>query len=291
MPDVIEIVGRSVVQHGPGNDRVYLMKLHRGDDRDIVPRLEELALSHGYSKIFAKVPARTLERFLAAGYEQEAAIPQYFPDGETACFLGKFMNAARRPERNPTLVREVLAAAESVEAVNRPAPLAAGFSWRVAREEDIPEMAAVYRQVFATYPFPIFDPAFLRTAMYDQTIYFGVWHGADVVALSSAEMDPSSRSAEMTDFATLPEYRGHGLALYLLRRMEETVQALGIRTFYTIARAFSHGMNITFARNGYRFGGTLTNNTNISGNLESMNVWYKTVPDAGRGHDRTKGAA
>jgi hypothetical protein len=38
-------------------------------------------------------------------------------------------------------------------------------------------------------------------------------------------------------------------------------------------------MNITFARNGYQFGGTLTSNTNIFGTLESMNVWYKSLPD------------
>jgi len=34
-------------------------------------------------------------------------------------------------------------------------------------------------------------------------------------------------------------------------------------------------MNITFSRMGYRYSGTLLNNTNISGRLESMNVWYK----------------
>jgi hypothetical protein len=34
-------------------------------------------------------------------------------------------------------------------------------------------------------------------------------------------------------------------------------------------------MNVTFARCGYRFAGTLINNTQISGRIESMNVWYK----------------
>ncbi len=28
---------------------------------------------------------------------------------------------------------------------------------------------------------------------------------------------------------------------------------------------------------GYECGGTLTNNTNIAGRLESMNVWYKGI--------------
>jgi len=46
---------------------------------------------------------------------------------------------------------------------------------------------------------------------------------------------------------------------------------------YTIARALSAGMNVTFARAGYDYGGTLTNNTNICGQIESMNVWYKPL--------------
>jgi hypothetical protein len=34
-------------------------------------------------------------------------------------------------------------------------------------------------------------------------------------------------------------------------------------------------MNITFTRASYRFSGMLVNNTNISGGIESMNVWYR----------------
>jgi hypothetical protein len=36
-------------------------------------------------------------------------------------------------------------------------------------------------------------------------------------------------------------------------------------------------MNITFAKAGYAYGGRLHNNTNIAGNIESMNVWYKSL--------------
>jgi len=278
MSDKLETIGRSLVQHGPGNDRVYLMKLHPGDAPDIVGRLDGLASSRGYSKVFAKVPAWCAGRFIAAGYEQEAAIPAFFPDGAAACFLGKFFSVSRRLEREPELVKKVLAAAGAEMSASRPAPLPAGYAVRLARPGDTGGMAAFYRQVFATYPFPIHDPAFLRSAMQEGTIFFGAWEGEKIAALSSAEIDPPSRSAEMTDFATLPEYRGHGLALHLLQLMEEAVQSRGIRSLFTIARSYSYGMNITFARNGYRFGGTLTNNTNISGRLESMNVWHKALP-------------
>jgi hypothetical protein len=38
-------------------------------------------------------------------------------------------------------------------------------------------------------------------------------------------------------------------------------------------------MNITFGRRGYRYAGTLVNNTWIGGAIESMNVWYKILED------------
>jgi beta-lysine N6-acetyltransferase len=277
MSDVIETIGSSIIQHGPENDRVYLMKLHPDDFQHIVDQLDKLASSRGYSKIFAKVPRRNMDRFVAGGYELEASIPAFFPDGDAACFMGKYFTAARRVEPQPQLVKEILTASGVQGPIRQLAPLPSGCSARVAREEDAVEMAEVYREVFATYPFPIHDPEFLKAAMSGSTVFFGVWKEGRIIAISSAEMDLSSRSVEMTDFATLPDYRGHGLALNLLQQMEETVHSRGIRSLFTIARAYSFGMNITFARDGYSFGGTLTNNTNISGSLESMNVWYKIL--------------
>ena len=88
----------------------------------------------------------------------------------------------------------------------------------------------------------------------------------------------ASQNVEMTDFATLPEALGHGLALSLLETMESAMCRRNMHTAHTIARARSPGMNITFSKAGYTFAGTLINNTNISGGIESMNVWYKRLP-------------
>lgn len=277
MIDAMKTIGSSLVQHGFGNDRVYLIKLHPDDAPEIAGWLDELASSRGYSKIFAKVPGWGADRFLAAGYQTEAAIPCFYPEGDPAFFMSRYFNAERSRERQPQLVREVLAAAAAQRPAAVPAPLPPGFSVRPAGEADAVEMAELYSAVFASYPFPIDNPAFLRASMGESTVYFGVWQDGNLVALSSAEMDYQSGSAEMTDFATLPGCRGQGLALHLLQQMEGAMQESGIRSLFTIARAYSFGMNITFARNGYHFGGTLTNNTNISGSLESMNVWHKQL--------------
>lgn len=253
------------------------MKLHEEDSCEIVRNLDMLATSRGYSKIFAKVPVWARERFLADGYVEEACIPGFYPGGEDVSFMGKYFTKTRAREQEPQLVFDVLAAAETTAVISNSTPLPSGFSARIAGEADVEEMAKIYSEVFASYPFPIHDPAFLRAAMEDSTMFFAIWNSTTIAALCSAEMDVCSASAEMTDFATPPAYRGNGFALFLLRKMEEAVIARGIRALFTIARAYSYGMNITFARNGYRYGGTLTNNTNISGRLESMNVWYKIL--------------
>jgi len=272
MSDRIETIGSSIIQHGPANNRVYLMKLARQDCPDIIDQLDRLAISQGYTKIFAKVPSFALKQFIDSGYELEASIPGFYGQDD-ACFLGKYYCQSRKQERESEQVRSVLAATRQQKIASEQL-LTEDFVCRIAQESDCVAMARVYRAVFASYPFPIFDPGYLSEIM-GSTVFFGVWEGDELVALSSAETDETSGSVEMTDFATLSAFRGHGLALFLLQRMEKEMAMRGIHNFYTIARAYSHGMNITFARNSYEFSGTLTNNTNIFGNLESMNVWHK----------------
>lgn len=45
-----------------------------------------------------------------------------------------------------------------------------------------------------------------------------------------------------------------------------------MKTAFTIARATSFPINITFTRAGIAHGGTLLNNTGICGRVESMHV-------------------
>lgn len=272
MTDRIITVGNSAIQHGPLNNRVYLMKLAHQDCPEIINKLDQLASSHSYSKIFAKVPSTALAHFIDHGYEREATVPGLSQSDDTH-FLGKYFTAERRHEREPELIQSVLSTACQQQRVGE-TQLTKGCICRIADEHDTDDMAQLYREVFASYPFPIFDSSYLQSVM-GSTVFFGIWRGKQLVALSSAEIDRNARNVEMTDFATRPDWRGHNLALYLLQKMEQAMELRGIHSFYTIARAYSHGMNITFARNGYAYAGTLTNNTNIFGSLESMNIWHK----------------
>ena len=139
-------------------------------------------------------------------------------------------------------------------------------------------MSLIFKAVFKTYPFPIFDADYLSQVIKKkQAQYFCIRKEERIVAIAAAEIDADNRGAEMTDFATLPEFRGQGLAKCLLAVMEQSMTKKGMKTAFSIARALSPGMNILFAINGYYFGGTLVNNTNIAGDIESMNVWYKQL--------------
>lgn len=272
--DVIEKVGDAQIQHGPYNDRVYLMKLGGEDPESVLDAVHDLTEKRGYAKVFAKVPEPVVTPFLEHGYRVEAIVPRLYRGREDAVFLGKYFSPERSEQDQPEECARIRDLALS-KAGDAAAPLAEAFELDGCGEEDAEDMAKIYRQVFASYPFPIHDPEYLRETMRSHVAYFGVRRASSWVALSSAEMEPSSLSAEMTDFATLPDWRGHGFAIHLLDAMEEEMAQRGIRTVFTIARALSPGMNITFAKAGYEFGGTLVNNTNISGSIESMNVWYK----------------
>lgn len=269
-------IGQSEVQHGKDNDRVYLMKLSKADFPDVIDRIDELAAQNGYTKVFAKVPAWARQGFEDRGYAVEAAVPDFY-DGKTdAFFMARYPDPGRKERADRETITQIIRTAMIAPKLDAP-DLPGGFSHTVLTPEETGELAALYKTVFMSYPFPIFDAGYLKKTMASHIVYFGVRDGKRLVAASSCEMDMGHKSVEMTDFATLDDYRSKGLASFLLTQMEREMSRRGIKTAYTIARSMSYGMNITFAKNRYTFAGTLFNNTDIAGEIESMNVWYKAL--------------
>jgi beta-lysine N6-acetyltransferase len=273
--DAIGYIDGSLVQHGPYNDRIYLMKLGASDPAKVAARLIAKAAELGYSKVFAKIPDGAEQAFLHSGFRVEARIPRFYHGRTGAVFMGFYLAEQRAQEKDRAELDELLTACAKKHPAARAADLPEGFSLRRCTKEDAVEMSEIYSIVFRTYPFPIDDPYYLTRTMETHVHYFGVEVFGKLISLSSAETDEEAENVEMTDFATLPAWRGHGLAAHLLRAMEEAMRVRNIKTAYTISRSASPGMNLTFSRSGYLYGGRVINNTNISGQIESMNVWYK----------------
>ncbi len=276
--DVVEKLAGATIQHGEFNDRIYLMKM--SDEvaaKNVILAIEELAMENNYGKIFIKTPQTRYLAFLESGYEIEATIPGFFKGIEQALFMVKYLDEERRELEKPQLVQEVIEISQDKDTIKAQG-LNHGHTIRELNQDDADEMAQIYSEIFPTYPFPISEAEYLRSVMKDFVRCFGVFNvEGKLVSVAACEIDKNSLNVEMTDFATLPEFRGQGMAHELLYFMEDAMKKSGIKTAYTIARARSHGMNITFSKAGYEFAGMLKNNTNISGSIQSMNVWFKKI--------------
>jgi len=280
--DTIETILGSTVQHGPHNRRVYLMHLNmqRLDKLDVLlETLDGLARTNSYSKIFAKIPAPAWSGFEAAGYVLEAVVPNFFR-GRTDCyFIAKYFSARRADDQPDEQLGQILLDDSACSPVRQAAaPEPAPPTVELCTAADASEMSEIYRRVFSSYPFPIKDPVYIAETMAADTRYYCIRREGAIAALASAELDRKGQNAELTDFATLPEHRRCGLAAALLKHMEADMLSLGLKTLYTIARAESYGMNLIFKRCGYVYAGFLANNTQISGDIQSMTVWYKHLP-------------
>lgn len=298
MPDTVLELDGAVVQHGPASDRVYVMELDADPVAPVLDRVEALARTEGYGKVVVKARASDFGVFALRGYRAEAVVPRFFGHDEPGVFFGRYLDRARSTDPRAAEVSEVIRTAldagpeDGVDGASSPgngdapSPVgiagASGVRLREATPADAEALADGYASVFESYPFPIDEAAHLRREMSRGTRFFLATEDDALVAASSMEPGGAPGVVEMTDFATLPSQRGRGLATALLALMDHHARADGLRVAYTIARAASFGMNITFARRGYRYGGTLVNNTQIGGTIESMNVWYKLLSETER---------
>ena len=274
MQDKILKIGKgSIIQHGKHNDRIYLIKLNDEDLGIILQELSKLALENNYSKIVCKVPKYIAPLFFSDGYVLEAYIPKFFNNQDDVFFVSKFLNSDRLlniEDAQLKSLRNLLTVDFNSKTKIHPA-----VKIRILSSSDVQQITDIYSEIFESYPFPIHNPNYILKTMRENIVYFGVEKKGKLAALASSEIDYQAGNAEMTDFATHPDHLGNKLAGRLLKVMEEEMKKQEISTLYTIARLNSISMNKTFLRNNYHYTGTLIKNTNISGRIESMNVYYK----------------
>lgn len=253
------------------------MKLDKRDYPNIIDQINKLARQNNYTKIFCKIPEWAAPMFYANGFLLEAQIPKCYENKEAAFMVSKFLNSDRllniETENLENLSNMLKDKNNRIKSVD----IKKSVLIKKLEKNDVERISEIYREVFETYPFPIFNPDYIHKTQNEGVQYFGTKVKGKIVALASAEVDKEGLNAEMTDFATLPQYRGQNLSLALLDELEKEMQKQGIKTLYTIARLNSVGMNKTFLRMGYTYSGTLIKNTNIAGKIESMNVYYKHI--------------
>ena len=275
--DRVETIGTgTVIQHGKKNDRIFLMHLEKRDCPEVLQLLKEIARENHYSKIFCKVPGWAAPFFFSDGYLTEAYIPQFFNSDEPVFFVSKFLNSDRLLSiENDRLIELGKLLGSRRETGKKASNLPLNSKVRKLNGDDVDHIAEVYKKIFQSYPFPIYNPGYIRESMEKNVRYYGVKKKGKIVALASVGVDQKGANAELNDFAVLPDHRGRRLAQKLLGKMEKEMKLMGIHTLYTIARMNSPAMNRTIINVDYNYAGTLIRNTHISGEIESMNVFYK----------------
>lgn len=259
------------------NRRLKVLDYEASDYRALATRLSWLAKENQFDKIFLKARKVDWQRFLGLGYVLEGILKYCFR-GEDAFVMSKFGTAERMASAQLFKENEIIESLMRGAQAYQPPPLPEGYSMVVAGEKQIPQLVALYRRVFRTYPSPLTHPDYIQQTMARNIVYRAVLNRqGNVVSAASAEMDLKHSNAELTDCATQKSERGKGLMYQLLLALEEDLRQRGVITGYTLARAPSVGMNRVFYRLGYEYTGRLVNNCDIYGQYEDMNIWVKPL--------------
>lgn len=210
----------------------------------------------------------------AHGYQQEGVINGYF-NGEDGYVFTKFLKVDRERSSYQDANEKTMAIVNQDNKDVSDVKLDEDYQLVMAGEKDAGDLASIYKKVFKYYPSNVHDPEYLRRKIGDDYFFIMVKHGGTVVSVASAMVDPQLKSAEITDCATDPDYRGNGFLYPIITKLEKQLKKKGIKTFYSLTRAQSPGMNLTVKRLGYQYQGRLVNNCKIFSGYEDMNIWTK----------------
>lgn len=256
------------------NERIRIDH-YTGQINKVIEHIEKKAAVHSFTKLIIKGKGEHLSRFLSLGYAVEAVVPGYF-QGHDAFFVAKYTKTARRNSsvwmEGEVIVQDVLK-----QTVRQEKHIPSELQLRSATEQDGQQLAQLFGQVFQIYPTPLNQADYVVKTIQEGTIYVVFETKGAIVSAASAEIDSIQGNAELTNCATLPEFRKHGLMKRLLERLEAELRCKSIFCAYTIARALSYGMNAAFCQLGYTYTGRMPNNCYIFDKMEDMNVWVKDL--------------
>lgn len=258
------------------NSRIKLMHYNPNDIEGLTRHLEELAQEKDIGKVLIYADPKDIESFEQLGFEQEGEISGFF-NGEPAVILSRFIDDNRSMVKDEQKKDAIVELAEQTDTLDEPPKLEPGFSLRHATPDDAKELAELYRIVFKTYPTPIHDPEYIQKCMNNDVYFTVVVHNGKIVSSASADVFTRYNSAEITDCATHPDYRGKGLLSAIIFDLEKRMKEKGVPNLFSLTRAVSTGMNIVISRHGFEYKGRLIQNSHIAGQFEDMNIWVKNL--------------
>ncbi|MBD1379250.1 putative beta-lysine N-acetyltransferase [Metabacillus arenae] len=260
------------------NERCKLTE-YKGNLEKLLADIKPLCQKYQLTKLIVYGKRDHIKVLHASMFELEAYIKGFF-GGEDMFYFCRYFQESRRQTSNWMKEDHILEQINQKKHVkNKSINETSLFPLRQAGPADAGALADLYKEVFKVYPTPLHQEEYIKETMEEGTIYFFVEDKERVISAASAEINSILSNAELTDCATLPEYRTHKLMKFLLRELEKKLVSKGIFNSFSIARADSVGMNAVLSQLNYEYTGRLKNNCYIFENLENMNVWCKDLSD------------
>ncbi|HEY3368181.1 MAG TPA: putative beta-lysine N-acetyltransferase [Symbiobacteriaceae bacterium] len=252
------------------NQRLKVLAYRYAEVAPLADCLVETARVHGLGKIVLCARDSDWDAFLSRGFALEGRLDRFY-NGAPGCYMAYFLDGDRlcsgRHEQHQEILEGVLG-----QPIAPAGDLPAGYALVTADAAMADELATVYDQVFASYPSPLTDGAYVRELMASgEGLFLAVTSEGRIVSAAAAEIERADGNAELTNCATLPDYRGEGLMAVLIEALERANH--GATCLYSMARACSFGMNLVLHRAGYTFRGRLISHASIDGRFEDLNLW------------------
>ncbi len=151
----------------------------------------------------------------------------------------------------------------------------------LALPQDAEKIARLIDITFHDYPTPSHDPKYIRSQIESGVPFRYVIDDNRIVACASADLVPDALTAELTDCATLPEYRKKGYMIRLLADLMWDLEQRKYCSAFTYSRARVPGINVLFKKLGFKFCGCVHQSCRIGEGLEDMNMWIRRLPQKG----------
>lgn len=256
------------------SDRLRCDHPEVADGAELGHALRRAAAEFDRGRIVVMAEEAVAEGLVHSGYTREATIPRFY-EGEGACAVLAYALDGHRGElTSPQAVAKVDELLESADPGGRPRP---NVATRLAEQTDAAEIAALIDRTFDQYPTPSHEPRYIAGAIEEGIPFRIVDREQQVAACASADLLREAKTAELTDCATLPEFRGQGLMQAILTDLMGDLRDLGYPTAFTLARARIPGVNLAFQRLGFELRGRMASSCRIGGGLEDMNVWSRDL--------------
>lgn len=274
----------STLEVDPRNNRIKIYQISNKNFHQEMMDLKSLARQKRCNKLIFYVKEEEIDSVLAYDCKQEGIIKGFF-NGRDAYIYSLFFES---PQNDPVITQEEEKVMNIVKDYKskKIRSLNEDYIIRRATTKDAPKMAELYDAVFSSYPTAMNEPQYIAFMMHNNVHFVVTEYQQRIVSACSASVLPDFNCAEMTDCATLPEYRKENLLSYQYSLVIEKMREKGIQTLFCYARTLSVGMNIVNAKHNFTYGGCMIqnsnicekhNNININKYLENMNIWYKQI--------------